>query len=240
MTLNRSVQTNSSVSATPNGKSGLSVTRDARLVSSMGPLLPGDKVIRIKPPLLDEISWLGWKNIDGTKLPRPTIGAPEHGFVVQAYFPPNTVKKPASTAVYTLAPGSLAPGTQVSLKTDCILQHDLDMNASQITAGDPGRVTRRGMSYGDHVRDTAYATIASRTMALRGDLPQGGDQFHLTLDPTQTGRKSMRGVTMSRDGQSVCAEEGINHVYYKFKDGIVTEWDSDDDESTIKSVAEAY
>jgi hypothetical protein len=239
MTVNRTNQpnsclSNSCLSVTPADTSGLSVSRNARLVSSMGPLLPGDKVTRIPPPLLSENSWVDWQKVKGTDFPRPTIGAPEHGFVLETYFPADTVKKRPTTAVLTLAPGSLASGTQVSGKTDCVLRHDLDMNASQIVIVDQGRGTRRGMSHRKDKRDTAYAFVARKEMAMRVDLPQGGHEFHLTLDPTQTGKKSMRGVTMSRDGQSVCAEEGINHVYYKFKDGIVTEWDSDDDESTIK------
>ena len=234
MTLTETILPRDRTSATPTNMSGLSVSRDARLVFSMGPLLPGDKVTRISPPLLSGNSWVDWQKVKGTDFPRPTIGAPEHGFVLQAYFPADTVKKPPKTAVLTLAPGSLASGTQVSRKTDCVLRHDLDMNASQIVIVDQGRGTRRGMSHRKDKRDTAYAFVARKEMAMRVDLPQGGHEFHLTLDPTQTGKKSMRGVTMSRDGQSVCAEEGINHVYYKFKDGIVTEWDSDDDESTIK------
>lgn len=234
MTLTETILPQDLLSAIPTENRGLSISRNARLVSSMGPLLPGDKVTRIPPPLLSENSWVDWQKVKGTDFPRPTIGAPEHGFVLQTYFPADTVKKRPTTAVLTLAPGSLASGTLVPRKTDCVLRHDLDMNASQIITVDQGRGTRRGMSHRKDKRDTACAFVARKEMAMRVDLPQGGHEFHLTLDPTQTGKKSMRGVTMSRDGQSVCAEEGINHVYYKFKDGIVTEWDSDDDESTIK------
>jgi len=234
MTVDRTIEPNSCLSATPTGKSKLSITRDARLVSSLGPLLPGDKVTRIEPPPLSGNSWVNWENIEGTNFPRPTIGAPEHGFVVQAYFPSDTVRKPPSTAVYTLAPGSLAPGSKVSTKTNCVLRHDLDMYASQIIIADPGRQTRRGLSYGRDKRDIAYATIASKRMALRLDLPRDGHEFHLTLDPTQKGWRSMRGVTLSRDGKSVCAEEGVNHVYYEFKDGEVEEMKIDDDGASEK------
>ena len=228
MTLNRSVRNKSRLSATPTGKSGLSVTRDARLVSSMGPLLPSDKVTRIPPPLLSGISWVDWQKVEGTDFPRPTIGAPEHGVVLQAYFPADTVKMPPTTAVLTLTPGSLASGTLVSRKTNCVLRHDLDMNASQIVTVDPGRGTRRGLSHRRDKRDTAYASVASKTMAMRVDLPQGGHEFYLTLDPSERGERSMRGVTRTRDGHSVCAEEEINTVYYEFKDGEVVEMQSDD------------
>jgi hypothetical protein len=39
---------------------------------------------------------------------------------------------------------------------------------------------------------------------------------------------------MSRDGQSVCADERINTVYYEFKDGEVIEMKSDDGEASEK------
>jgi hypothetical protein len=234
MTLTETILPKDLLSATPTENRGLSISRNARLVSSMGPLLPGDKVTRIPPPLLSENSWVDWQKVRGTDFPRPTIGAPEHGFVLQTYFPADTVKKRPTTAVLTLAPGSLASGTLVSRKTDCVLRHDLDMNASQIVIVDQGRGTRRGMSHRKDKRDTAYAFVARKEMAMRVDLPQGGHEFHLTLDPTQTGKKSMRGVTMSRDGQSVCADERINTVYYEFKDGEVIEMKSDDGEASEK------
>ena len=141
-------------------------------------------VTRIYPPLLSGNLWVDWQRIEGTDCPRPTIGAPEHGIVIQAYFPPHTVRRPPSTAVYTLSPGDVPPDTQVSLKTDYILQHNLDMKGSQITVADPGRKTRRGISHREDVRDTAYATIASKTMAMRVALPLGGHEFRVTLDPT--------------------------------------------------------
>ena len=232
MTPTSNIVSDSHSSATPTNESGLILSRDARLVSSMGPLLPGDMVTRIYPPLLSGNLWVDWQKIEGTDCPRPTIGAPEHSFVLQAYFPPHTVRGPPSTAVYTISPGDLTPSTRVSHKTDCVLRHDLDMKGSQITVADPERKTRRGMSHREDIRDTAYATIASKTMAMRVALPLGKHEFRVTLDPTQTGRRSMRGVTLSRDGKSVCAEEEIEHVYYTFKDGKVVELDSDVDEAS--------
>jgi hypothetical protein len=184
MTLTETILPKDLLSATPTENRGLSISRNARLVSSMGPLLPGDKVTRIPPPLLSENSWVDWQKVRGTDFPRPTIGAPEHGFVLQTYFPADTVKKRPTTAVLTLAPGSLASGTLVPRKTDCVLRHDLDMNASQIITVDQGRGTRRGMSHRKDKRDTAYAFVARKEMAMRVDLPQGGHEFHLTLDPT--------------------------------------------------------
>jgi hypothetical protein len=44
----------------------------------------------------------------------------------------------------------------------------------------------------------------------------------------------MRGVTKTRDGQPVPAEKGFGHEYHRFKDGVVTAWGKDDDESTIQ------
>jgi hypothetical protein len=212
---------NSRKSATATGNSELLLSRDARLVSSLGPLHPGDKVTQIEPPHLKDILWLNWQTVDGTDLPRP-------------YFPSNTAKKPPSTAVYTLAPGSLVSGGKITFNTDCVLGHGMDLKASQIIVGDPRRGTRRQFSYGNDKRDTAFATVASKTMAMRVELPQGGDEFHLTLDPTQTGKQSMRGVTKTRNGQPVPTEKGVGHVCYKFKNGVVTEWDDDDDKSTIQ------
>lgn len=215
-----------SATSTFNGKP--SISGNARLVASLGPVLPNDKVSSIIPPQPSEITWVDWKKIDGTEFRRPTIGAPTHGTTIEAYFPADTVRKEAATAVYTLAPGKILPGTKVPCKSEYILQHDLDLGASTITIRDPTENTRRGIAHGRETREEAYVTIANSTMAMSIKLPRGETEFKLTIDPSKTGKESMTGVLRSRVGNHVFAGEHVSHVYYKLND-VVTEWPSNED-----------
>ena len=199
----------------------------ARLVHTLGPAIQGDLVTSLDPPPLDGNSWVEWQATPGSEVPRPTIGAPSRGFTVQAYFPAHTVRKPPSTAVYSLdisqvpsgsaAPPRSAPGSRAPC-TGLVFQHDLDFwKASQISIYDSVHGTRRGLSYGIDQRMTAHAIIANDKTAMMVNLTRGGDEFHLTINDDKTGKESMTGVMKSRDGKSEWAQEGKSHCYYSIK-----------------------
>jgi len=182
---------------------------------SLGGVHPGDLVRTIKAPAIGDVYRVLWESQKSGGKSQRTIGAPtDKSFLFEALFPAGTAGREALTAVY-----SAAPGTH-------IIRHDPDLFASQITMSHvdkSGQNTRRAFQYGNRdARDIAFLTIVDQETALVVPLPQGKHEYHLTLDPTQTGRERIVGTMKLRKGEKELTEYPESH-YYSLKNGKVTE-----------------
>jgi hypothetical protein len=191
----------------------------------LGPVLPGHSVVSADPPPLDDVQWL-YRNqgTDESAHPGPSIAVPTRGYTIQGLFPKGTAKPEAATCIYALDLDEPAPGSLVLGTTKHIIRHELDCGDTSVAtlhypASDRARQTTRQMSYRGHARQTAHVVVANQSTAMMINLGCGGPECHLTIDPSQTGRKSMTVEILPRCGGEDQASEYLTHVYYEFKDG---------------------
>jgi hypothetical protein len=158
----------------------------APYVPSMGQVYLGDHVSEMEPPLDAEVAYYRW----GTE--GRTVVRPSEGFTIQAFYPPKTAKKEGVTAVYSMNP-----------EDPYVLEHHLDLAASQVTFANLKSRTRPAFSVGrDDTRDPAFVTVASPSIAMQVGLPRGKHQVRLILDETKTGRDSIKAEKRLREGEN--------------------------------------
>jgi hypothetical protein len=151
----------------------------------MGQVYLGDHVTEMVPPLDAEVAWCYW-GADGQ-----TVVRPSKGFTIQALYPPRTAKIDGATAVYS-----------IHSKDPYVLEHHLDLYASQVTFANPQKGTRAAFSVGrDDTRDTAFVTVANPSIAMQLALPRGKHQVRLVFDDTKTGRDSIKAEKRLREGE---------------------------------------
>jgi hypothetical protein len=158
----------------------------APYVPSMGQVYIGDHVTEMEPPLDAQVAFHRWGAYG------QTVVRPSKGFTIQALYPPHTAKIEGVTAVYSMDP-----------EDPYVLEHHLDLAASQVTFANPKKGTRPAFSVGrDDATDTAFVTVASPSIAMQVALPQGKHQVRLVLDETKTGKDSVKAEKRLREGEN--------------------------------------
>lgn len=157
----------------------------APYVPSMGQVYLGDHVTEMKPPRDAQVAYSHWGAYG------QTVVRPSEGFTIQALYPPRTAKIEGVTAVYSIDPGD-----------PYVLEHHLDLAASQVTFANAKKGTRLAFSVGrDDTRDTAFVTFVSPSVAMQVGLPRGKHQVRLVLDDTKTGKDSIKAEKRLREGE---------------------------------------
>jgi hypothetical protein len=152
----------------------------------MGQVYIGDRVTEMEPPLVAQVAFHRWGAYG------QTVVRPSKGFTIQALYPPHTAKIEGVTAVYSMDP-----------EDPYVLEHHLDLAASQVTFANPKKGTRPAFSVGrDDATDTAFVTVASPSIAMQVALPQGKHQVRLVLDETKTGKDSVKAEKRLREGEN--------------------------------------